>query len=146
MADRWTPVVAELRERFSPDTDTGEVEAYLASQGYDRRQIGEILSVLFHDRVVVPTGTVREPARDPAHVMPLRVQGPHERGRFAADAWGALIRLRGSGAVTLHEFEHLIERALAQVDGRISIADVRAMTDALGVPDPSADSERLQVH
>ena len=43
MDDRWAPVVEELRERFAPDTDVVEVEAYLSSEGYDRRQIGEIV-------------------------------------------------------------------------------------------------------
>ena len=46
MDDRWTPVLEDLRERFAADTDVVEVEAYLSSQGYDRRQIGEILSLL----------------------------------------------------------------------------------------------------
>ena len=36
-------MVDDLRVRFAADTDVVEVEAYLSSQGYDRRQIGEIV-------------------------------------------------------------------------------------------------------
>ena len=46
MDDRWVPLVEDLRERFAADSDVIEVEAYLSSQGYNRRQIGEILSLL----------------------------------------------------------------------------------------------------
>ena len=56
MNDRWTPVVDDLRERFAADTDVVEVEAYLSLQGYDRRQIGEILSLLYSD-IAPPRGS-----------------------------------------------------------------------------------------
>jgi Smg protein len=142
MADRWTPVVEELRERFAADTDVVEVEAYLSSQGYDRRQIGEILSLLYSDTAVVPTweGVITP------RTVPLRVQGPHERGRFTSEAWGYLMMLGGSGAATLLEFEQLVERALTHVDGRIGIAEMRALAEEGGFDDAAPGGERTQVH
>ncbi len=47
----------------------------------------------------------------------FRVMGPHERGRFAPDAWGHLLSLNGSGAINGPELEHIIERALMQFEG-----------------------------
>jgi hypothetical protein len=47
--------------------------------------------------------------------MTFRVLGPHERGRFAPDAWGHLLALSGSGALNAAELEHIIERALLQI-------------------------------
>lgn len=142
MDDRWMPIVAELRERFSADTDVIEVEAYLSSQGYDRRQIGEILSLLFSDTVPSPMWGGPNDAREPS----LRVQGPHERGRFAADAWGYLISLHRAGAVNLIDFEQLVERALIHVDGRITLTDVRAIAEDIGVDDGAMGRERPLIH
>ena len=142
MDDRWTPVLDELRERFAADTDVVEVEAYLSSQGYDRRQIGEILSLLYSDTVPVPEWDGALMSRE----VPLRVQGPHERGRFTAEAWGYLVMLGGSGAVSLNDFEQLVERALVHVDGRIGLPEIRAIAEDGGFDDASAGSDRSQVH
>lgn len=142
MDDRWTPVVEELRERFAADTDVVEVEAYLSSQGYDRRQIGEILSLLYSDTVPSPSWDGAVMSRD----VPLRVQGPHERGRFTAEAWGYLVMLGGSGAVSLNDFEQLVERALVHVDGRIGLPEIRAIAEDGGFDDSSAGGDRSQVH
>ena len=146
MDDRWAPVLDELRERFAADTDVVEVEAYLSSKGYDRRQIGEILSLLYSDTV---SGTVYSTAdigsgsgREPS----LRVQGPHERGRFTAEAWGYLVTLYASGAVHLNDFEHLVERALIHVDGRIALADIRALADDAGLDDGAMGGEHPLIH
>ncbi len=65
--------------------------------------------------------------------MTFRVLGPHERGRFAPEAWGHLIALSGSGALSALELEHVIERALAQFDGRIALDDLRSLMDAAGL-------------
>ncbi len=142
MNDRWTPVVDDLRERFATDTDVVEVEAYLSSQGYDRRQIGEILSLLYSDTA--------PPRRLGGAVMsrnvPLRVQGPHERGRFTAEAWGYLVMLGGSGTVNLNDFELLVERALVHIDGRINLADIRGIAEDVGFDDGAMGGERSQVH
>ncbi len=142
MDDRWTPLLEDLRERFAADTDVVEVEAYLSSQGYDRRQIGEILSLLYSD-------TAPSPEWDGALISreaPLRVQGPHERGRFTAEAWGYLVMLGGSGAVSLNDFEQLVERALVHVEGRIGLPEIRAIAEDGGFDDATGGSERPQIH
>ena len=142
MDDRWTPVLEDLRERFEADTDVVEVEAYLSSQGYDRRQIGEILSLLYSDTVPAPAWDGAVMSRD----VPLRVQGPHERGRFTAEAWGYLVMLGGSGAVSLNDFEQLIERALVHVDGRIGLPEIRAIAEDGGFDEAGSGGDRSQVH
>jgi uncharacterized protein Smg (DUF494 family) len=59
----------------------------------------------------------------------FRVMGPHERGRFAPDAWGHLLSLSGSGAISGLELEHIIERAMMQFEGRIALDDLRGLLD-----------------
>jgi uncharacterized protein Smg (DUF494 family) len=142
MDDRWTPVIVELRERFAADTDVVEVEAYLSLQGYDRRQIGEILSLLYSKTAPprAPGGSLM------SRSAPLRVQGPHERGRFTAEAWGYLVMLGGSGAVNLNDFEQLVERALVHIDGRINLAEIRGIAEDVGVDDGAMDGGCSQVH
>jgi uncharacterized protein Smg (DUF494 family) len=65
----------------------------------------------------------------------FRVLGPHERGRFAPEAWGHLLSLSGSGVINPVELEHIIERALMQVDGRIALEDLRGMLEGSGLED-----------
>jgi uncharacterized protein Smg (DUF494 family) len=86
------------------------------------------------------------PVLDEFREPSLRVQGPHERGRFAADAWGYLVTLYSSGVVNLNDFEHLVERALVHVDGRISLADIRALADDAGLDDGAMGSEHPLIH
>jgi Smg protein len=142
MDDRWTPVLDELRERFAADTDVVEVEAYLSSKGYDRRQIGEILSLLYSDTEPSPGWEGTEAGRESS----LRVQGPHERGRFTSEAWGFLVTLYASGAVHFNDFEQLVERALVHVDGRIGLADIRALAEDVGFDDGAMGSDRPLIH
>ena len=142
MDDRWAPVLDELRERFAADTDVVEVEAYLSSKGYDRRQIGEILSLLYTDIAPSPGWAGADGVRESS----LRVQGPHERGRFTIEAWGYLLSLYASGVVTLNDFEQLVERALIHVDGRISLADLSALADDAGLDDGAMGGERPLIH
>ena len=75
----------------------------------------------------------------------FRILGPHERGRFAPDAWGQLLALSRSGVVSAAELEQLIERALVQIDGRIALDDLRALVEGAGLPAPSTDA-RETVH
>lgn len=142
MDDRWMPVLEELRERFAADTDVVEVEAWLSSQGYDRRQIGEILSLLYRDTGVSPALSVTGNAPSPS----LRVQGPHERGRFTTDAWGYLLMLHASGAVAPHDFEQLVERALIHVDGRIGLAELRGLAEEGGFDDGAVGGAHPLIH
>lgn len=77
--------------------------------------------------------------------MTFRVMGPHERGRFAPEAWGHLLSLSRSGALNAAEFEAVIDRALAQIDGRIALDDLRALMEGAGFEDPGS-SPRARIH
>jgi hypothetical protein len=77
--------------------------------------------------------------------MTCKNLGPHERGRFAPDAWGQLLALSRSGAVTPVELEQIIERALIQIDGRIALDDLRALVEGAGIPVPAPEG-RETVH
>ncbi|HEY8832928.1 MAG TPA: DUF494 family protein [Gemmatimonadaceae bacterium] len=76
----------------------------------------------------------------------FRVMGPHERGRFAPDAWGHLLSLNGSGAINGLELEHIIERALMQFEGRIALDDLRGLLEGTGLDDSSASGDNTTVH
>lgn len=78
--------------------------------------------------------------------MNFRILGPHERGRFAPDAWGHLISLSGSGALSAAELEHVIERAMAQIDGRIALEDLRSLMESAGLEEPDAGDDRQTIH
>ncbi len=75
--------------------------------------------------------------------MTVRVQGPHEVGRFSPEAWGLLLALRGSGALDGAELEQVIERAMAQFDGRIAVEDLRALLDGAGLGDANGPAGRV---
>ena len=77
--------------------------------------------------------------------MTFRILGPHERGRFAPDAWGQLIALSRSGVISASELEQLIERALVQIDGRIALDDLRALVEVAGLHAPASDA-RETIH
>ena len=76
----------------------------------------------------------------------FRVLGPHERGRFAPEAWGHLLALNGSGALSAADMEHIIERALAQIDGRIALDDLRSLMEGAGYEDHTAGGDNQTVH
>ena len=77
--------------------------------------------------------------------MTFRVLGPHERGRFAPDAWGELLALARTGKVNATELEQLIERALVQIDGRIALDDLRILVEGAGIAPPTVEA-RETVH
>lgn len=78
--------------------------------------------------------------------MSIRVLGPHERGRFAPEAWGHLLALRAGGILTAAELEHLIERALGQIEGRIALDDVRSLAESAGLSGAGGASDQTTVH
>ena len=80
-----------------------------------------------------------------SYSMNFRILGPHERGRFAPDAWGQLLALARTGVVTSSELEQLIERALVQIDGRIALDDLRALVEGAGLSAPATEG-RETVH
>jgi uncharacterized protein Smg (DUF494 family) len=79
-------------------------------------------------------------------IMTFRVLGPHERGRFAPEAWGHLLALSGSGSLNAAELEHIIERALLQIDGRIALDDLRSLMEGAGFADPADGDQSQTVH
>lgn len=78
--------------------------------------------------------------------MTFRVLGPHERGRFAPEAWGHLLSLSGSGALNSAELEHIIERALMQIDGRIALDDLRSLLEGAGFIEAGDGDQHQTVH
>jgi len=78
--------------------------------------------------------------------MTFRVLGPHERGRFAPEAWGHLLALSSSGALNAVELEHIIERALLQIDGRIALDDLRSLMEGAGFFEQSENDPNPTVH
>ena len=91
----------------------------------DRGEVGEAPDTGVPTTDVAPVASVR----------PLRAWAPHERARFSADAWGRLLQLRAAGLGD-HEFEHLVDRALLQLDGPVTLPELRALLgDALGPGD-----------
>jgi Smg protein len=142
MDDRLADLLSMLRERFAADANVEEVEAFLSYEGYDRRQIGEILSLLFAEIPIRATG-----GQSVVHNhMTFRVMGPHERGRFAPEAWGHLLSLSGAGILNAAELEHVIERALIQIDGRIALDDLRALMEGSGYDPSGPSSDHATVH
>jgi uncharacterized protein Smg (DUF494 family) len=145
MISRLAILLAELRKRFPAGSHVADVEAYLSSEGFDRQQIGEILSRFVADDGAVAgvAGARRSGAFSP---MTFRVMGPHEWGRFAPEAWGHLLDLSESGALTGLELEQVVERALAQFDGRISLEDLRALMDGSGFDETGSGLDQVNVH
>ena len=78
--------------------------------------------------------------------MTFRVLGPHEWGRFAPEAWGHLISMSGSGMLNATELEHVIERALAQIEGRIALDDLRVLMEGVGYMDDGLAGDNVTVH
>lgn len=78
--------------------------------------------------------------------MAIRVLGPHERGRFAPDAWGHLLGLRAGGILTAAELEHVIDRALGQIEGRIALDDIRLLMEGAGFSAPGPAADPTTVH
>jgi Smg protein len=148
MTDRWTQMLATLREQFAPDADVRDLEHFLAEEGLDRQEIGEVLSLYFADGPGDDALLAGLRRAGPSRVGPpaLRVQGPHERGRFSAEAWGYLITLHESRVVSTFDFEQLVERALFHLDGRIGLPELRALADEVGLDAASPAADRTLLH
>jgi hypothetical protein len=141
--------VRELRERFGGATAGPAVSIYLAARGYDPGQIAAVLAELAGapadgaPDAPRAAGPDDAPAADPApaDAAPLlRAWGPHERARFAPEAWGRLLQLR-AGGMGDHEFEHLVDRALLTLDGPVGLGELRGLLgDALPADDAPPDT------
>src|SRR5436190_11225864 len=86
------------------------------------------------------------PCVGPRGTMTIRVLGPHERGRFAPEAWGHLLALSGAGALDPAELEQVIERAMLQFDGRIALDDLRSMMEGAGFEETGGSVDSQTVH
>jgi hypothetical protein len=146
MNDRWQAVLDALRARFTPETDAEEIAAFLSSEGFDWRQIGEIVARFRGDpprradRAAATAGPLTR------HLPPIRVLGPHERGRFAPEAWGQLVALHAGGVLTVLELERVIEHALDHVAGRIGLAELRAILEGIGLTSAGAPDDPVTIH
>ncbi|GLC27906.1 hypothetical protein [Roseisolibacter agri] len=139
-------LLQELRERFDGSADLRAVRVYLAARGYDARRIDTVVSAFAGDPgnggpapAARPAGAAdpaigAASAAESADAVPpappaLRIPAAHERARFSSEAWGHLIQRRAAAGWSVAELEHVIERALVQIDGRIAVDDLRALID-----------------
>lgn len=135
---RLTMVLTALRARLEPGAGADDVATLLAGEGYDGAEIGEILASHFPE--LLATGGARRGGAG------FRVLGPHERGRFAPEAWGHLLSLSGRGDLDPAELEHVIERALMHIDGRIAVDDLRALLAGAGHEASQPAGSRATIH
>jgi Smg protein len=91
-------------------------------------------------------GFVRHSAGGLGQKVTFRILGPHERGRFSPDAWGHLIAMNGAGLLDQAELEHVIDRALAQIEGRIALDDLRVLMEGVGFMDDGLHGDNVTVH
>ncbi len=148
MTERWTHMLAALRDQFSSEADVVELERFLMAKGLDRHEIGEVLSLYFADHsegFADPGAGVQSGARASGPAS-LRVQGPHERGRFTAESWGYLMTLYESRLISSFDFEQLVERALFHMDGRIGLSEIRTLADEVGLDAASLAADRTLLH
>lgn len=54
--------------------------------------------------------------------------------------------MTGSGALNAAELEHIIERALLQIDGRIALDDLRSLMEGAGFGDQGDADQNQTVH
>ena len=54
--------------------------------------------------------------------------------------------LNGSGVLNAAELEHVIERALVQVEGRIALDDLRSLMEGAGYDDAGPSADQPTVH
>ena len=140
MSDRIEALLVSLRARFRPDAPTQDLAEFLAKAGVDGGEIAEIVRRFRAGErpAASPGGAPARPGADERR-QPVRVLGPHEWGRFTPDAWGRLLALGATGALTTGEFERLIERALELGEGRVDLPGLRALLDGIGLGDAEAD-------
>lgn len=127
-----TARLRELRALAAAGATPQELAIHLGALGYDDERAAALLAELAGDapaadpRELSTAGTEADGTNDDPGGPPLRVWAPFERARFSPDAWGQLLRLRADGMGDA-EFEHLVDRALLQLDGPVGIGELRAL-------------------
>ena len=135
-ADARAARLRELRTLADGGATSQELAIHLAALGYDPERAAALLDQLAQGRASdepEPRAGSTEPDRptppddldDPGGPA-IRVWAPFERARFSPDAWGRLLRLRHDGMGDA-EFEHLVDRALLQLDGPVGVTELRAL-------------------
>lgn len=97
-------------------------------------------------RLTLPTHIAAHVAASNLYRMTFRVLGPHERGRFAPEAWGHLLALQGAGMLNAAELEHVIDRALMHIEGRIALDDLRSLMEGPGYDQDGPFTDHATVH
>jgi hypothetical protein len=72
--------------------------------------------------------------------------GPSRAGPVRPGGGGHLLALTGSGALNSAELEHIIERALLQIDGRIALDDLRSLMEGAGFVEQGDGDQTQTVH
>lgn len=141
MSDRIEALLETMRARFRPDAPTRDLADFLAGEGVEGGQIAEIVRRFrAGERPDGEPTRPHAPAGAAERRPPVRVLGPHEWGRFTPEAWGRLLAVGATGALTTGEFERLIERALELGEGRVDLPGLRALLDGIGLGDAEADA------
>ena len=124
----------ELRALAAAGVSRQELLIHLAAAGYDPGRATVMLDQLADDSAEgqppAPAATASPAAAESALADPggpaLRVWAPFERARFSPEAWGQLLRFRTDGMGD-GEFEHLVDRALLQLDGPVGVPELRGL-------------------
>ena len=157
MSDRWDALRAALRTRFSAAAPVAELASFLAAEGLDEGQIGEVLAgfatdpdgeLAGHDQRAAAPATDGPGAapRTGAPLPPLRVPGPHEWGRFTPEAWGRVLQLNAGGILAASDLERVLDHALDHGGGRVDLSVLRAVLDGVGLADAGAHSDPTTIH
>ena len=78
--------------------------------------------------------------------MTFQSHGTPRTGQVCPRGLGTPPSLSGSGAINPVELEHIIERALMQIDGRIALEDLRGMLEGSGLEDTGGAADNQTVH
>ncbi len=123
----------ELRALAASGATPQELAIHLAALGYDTERAKVLLEHLAdvgdsddRDSSAPPDVPVPPDETDDRPAPALRVWAPFERARFSPEAWGRLLRLRRDGMGDA-EFEHVVDRALLQLDGPVGVTELRAL-------------------
>ena len=122
--DAPDPRLRELRALAAAGATPEELAIHLAASGYDPERAAALVALASSEPAPAEAHDVA-PLDDPG-APPLRVPAPFERARFSPEAWGQLLRLRAGGMGDA-EFEHLVDRALLQLEGPVGTAELRGL-------------------